>query len=401
MKLSTNNLKQSFIQSGGTGINSLLGLGFYLLAARSLGVASFGYFSFLLGFSLLASELGDLGFNSALIKFGSSEKFSAIFTLAALERIFVSVVLIFIFLIASTFFDHNLLLSGFVAVSLLLTSLITQSLNSRQAYGTSVLSNLFGNTTRLLLTFLLIKTSQFNAIEAMWVFLFGALITAAFGLISLRQIFKANLIDLNQAKKIWREVFRFNRYIAGSFGLSSLAAKLDIPILYTLAGPVAVGAYSGAQKISSIIPQLIASLETVFSPKLSQGENTKQDFKDYLILSAISAVVLLLFIPVATPIVHFVFGSKYESSIFLFQIFLVGLSIFSLSGPLTSVVLYRFGKSNYHFFGSLGQILISVGLFFLLIPKLGAVGAAVAFVAVQFFNLIYYLFTWQHVHNRS
>lgn len=401
MQVINTNIKQSLFLSLGTGLNSVLGLIFYLVVARSLGIAGFGYFSFLLGFSFLASELADFGFGSALIKFGSQDRFPAIFTLSALGRLLAAALLLIIFSTGSLFSDKNLILSAVGAISLLLASLFTQSLNTRQAYSAFVGASISGNLVRLVLTLYLGMPGSLSPEVAMWLFSVGALFTAGIGLAVLVRSFRSNLLDINGAGKIWPEVFRFNRFIAGSFGLSSLAAKLDIPLLYSLAGPVATGAYSGAQKLSSVIPQFISGLETVFSPKLSLGKSPNKDFKDYLILAMVSAATMLLFIPVAGQVIELFFGNKYHDSIFLFQIFLLGLALFALSGPFTSTVLYRYGKSNFHFFGSLGQLAVSLLLFLLLIPGFGAAGAAMAFVGAQCFNLLYYLFVWHHVHHNS
>lgn len=380
MKLSGNSYWQSFFLSGGTILNSLLGLAFYVLVARNLGVENFGRFSFVLGLGLLAAELGDLGFGSALVKFGSKKEFSRIFSLVFAERIVAATVILLIFLPWEIW-------SAVVGISLLFFSLATQGFLARQKYASYIGINLLGNITRLfVLPFFppLIVFSLGNA--------------AAFfaGLILHKEKF-----DFRKLKKDFFKVFIYSRWLALSYGVTSLAAKIDVPLLFLLGGAQITGIYSSAQKLLSVFSQLVGALEGIFAPKISNIFSRKKALKDYFLVSLIAVAGIFLTIIFSGKVIPFIFSNKYLAAVKVFNWLLLGMGFFFLSGPFTAVVLYQKGKSAYHLLGSVAQLIITAGLFLFLIPRFGIWGAVASFIFSQFFNFGYYLFVWQYVRNRS
>lgn len=379
MKLSENSYWQSFLLSGGTILNSFLGLIFYVLVARNLGVENFGRFSFVIGLGLLAAELGDFGFGSVLVKFGSKRDFSRIFSLAFVERIVAATVILIIFL------PWEIWAAG-VGISLLFVSLMTQGFLARQKYTSYIGINLLGNITRLLI---------FPFFPPVVVFSFGNAVAFFAGL-----IFHGEKFNFKNLKEDFFKVFIYSRWLALSYGVTSLAAKIDIPLLYLLGGAQITGIYSSAQKLLSVFSQLAGSLEGVFAPKLSAPEN-KTPLKEYFLITGIVAILTLILIPFSGFIIPVILGAKYNGAIPVFNLLLIGIVFFYLAGPFTAVVLYQKGKSAYHLIGSVIQLVINVSLFLVLIPNFGIWGAVVTFIFSQFFNFGYYLFVWQYVRNRS
>mgnify|MGYP001567315805 FL=1 len=376
-------LRQSVLVSAGTVFNSLLGLLFYILVAKNLGVEKFGHFSYLLGLGLLAAELGDLGINSAIVKFGSGDKFSAIFSFAIVQRaiIFVPIIIIFLYL--------GLFPSAAVAIGLLLAYLTTQGLLARQKFSLQVFANISGNLLRLLL---IIATP----LSAITVFFLGTIGTFIIGMLTLFKEFKG--FDLN--KKFAKEILRFSLPAAGSFSLSSIASKIDVPILYSLAGPVAVGLYSSAQKLASVIPQIASALDGVFAPKFSQKSPTA--LRQYLILAGLISLGILIFIPFSGTLITFVFGNKYLGSETVFQILLLSFIPFFLSGPFLGKILYGLGKTKHLLLVSTVNLIISITGLIILIGIFQANGAALTFVITNTVALVFYVlisFIFRHQAN--
>ncbi len=365
----------------GTILNSLLGLIFYVLVARNLEVSGFGYFSFLLGVGILVAEISDLGSSSALIKFGTKDRFGSIFSLTVIHRILASI-LIFIGLWAGP--------SAFVAVSLLLVSLITQSFVALQKYPALVATNILGNLIRLGLTFYLISVGMLTPVSAIGIFALANFIAFVFGAILLAKLKGLTFFRFDQARIIFPEVFAYSRNIAISFGMSSVSAKIDVPIIYFLGGPTTVGLYSSAQKLTSVLSQLAGAIENVFSPKFSNGGNIAHHFKDYFLINGLFAGLLILAIPFTGFLVPLIFGEKYILAIGVLNLLLAGLALFFLTGPLTAFILYARGKSIFLIAGSFLQLVVTLILYFLLIPTMGATGAAIAFVGANLVSLIYY-----------
>lgn len=368
--MSNRTIFQSVFVSLGTVTNSILGLLFYVLIARSLSVSGFGNFSFILGFGLIAAEIGDLGLGTAIVKFGTGKHFASIFTLALMERLAVGLILLLV---------PNFYFSAITGLSLLFVSLVTQSFLARQEYGNYVLTNIFGNIVRLGLVFYLVNRAFLGVETGLHAFVLANFMAFFLGTILIVLKDKKLPLNFSHLAKNFFEVFNYSRWVALSFSLASLGAKLDIPIIFLLSGPTATGIYASAQKLVSAFLQINAAIDGVFAPKFSTTNETKKVVKQYLFLTTIIALGLLIFLPVSPIIINFIFGSKYIFAIQIFQIMTLGIIFIFFSAPFAGAILYRFGKSNYHFLVSAIQLLLSLFFYFLLVPPLGAVGAAMGF----------------------
>lgn len=380
-------LIQTVILTSGTLVNSGLGLLFYLLIGRNLPVSDFGYFSFLLGVAILAAELGDLGINASIIKLGHGEDFRSIFTVAWIQRLIVGVILIAMAIIAQLFYPANFLLSALVALALLATYICLQSLLAKQKYLSYVFSNVLGNLVRLGVVWVLISQRLLSSETAIGSFLVGSAVTllVGFGLVTV--IERGLPLTTSNLTEALNKMVKFGGWLGVSFGISAAASKIDSPLVFSLAGPASAGLYASAQRIASVLPQISTAIDNVFSPKLAKSENSSHYFKQYLVLAVIASVTLLICIPFAGLLISLTFGQAYLPAIPAFQIILLGFSVFLLSGPFTSSVIYRFGRTKLNVISSLGQFVISIVSMSLLIPPLGAVGAALAFVITNLFSL--------------
>lgn len=382
---------QTAILTSGTLINSGLGLVFYLLIGRNLEVSSFGYFSFLLGIGILATDLGDFGVNASIIKLGHGEKFRSIFTVALIQRLIVGLILIVVALFAQLFYPANFLLSALVAFALLTAYICLQSLLSKEKYFSYAASNIIGNVARLGIVWLLISSNLLSSDTAIGAFVIGSLVTVVAGFAIIVVSEKGLPFTQTKLAEAFRGMVQFGGWLGISFGISAAASKIDSPLVFSLAGGTSAGLYSSAQRIASVLPQISTAIDNVFSPKLAKTQKPNHFFRQYLVLATISAVVLLASIPFASALIGLTFGSAYLPATQAFQIILFGFSIFLLSGPFTSSVIYRFGKSKLNVASSLGQLIISLASMTVLIPLYGATGAAIAFVITNIFNLLFYI----------
>lgn len=381
----------------GTVINSLLGLVFYILLARFLGVNFFGEFSFYLSLGVMAAEIGDLGFSSSLVKFGG-DKFRENFSLVFFQRVAAVLIIIFIFLAGSLLFKKPLLIySAATGASLLFLSLITQSFLTRQFYPGFVFSNIFGNTFRLIITYFLATTNLLTVVSSLVVFTLANFFATIFGYVFITFREKDLMLGFDKLFENFRRVWQYTKYVAMSFTVTSISAKMDIPIIYLLAGPGGAGLYSSASKLLSVFPQVSVAFEGVFSPKISQNEN--KAFKDYLTLSGLACLGLLMVLPIANIVIPVLFGSEYILAIPIFDILILGLIPFFLSGPFAATILYRFGKSSYHFLISMVTWGVSLFLYFVLVPNFGAVGAALTAGITNIVTFALYVFIYKKFKN--
>lgn len=360
--------------------NSILGLVFYVLLARNLTVSQFGTFSFLLALGILAAEISDLGLNAAIVKLGAGPRFPAIFTFVFRERLVTLVVLLAIFYSLGAVFEQSLIYSGLVATCLLLSFVVTQSLIARQRYFAHVAANVSGNLLRLAIVWALVSLPGLTIVSGLVAFCLGAAFTFAFGLTALLGEFKSRLWQPGNIFRRGREVFGFSLPTAVSFSLSSLAGKIDVPIVYFLSGEMFAGVYSSAQKLVSVFPQIAAAVEGVFAPKYSLGKSYSRLFRQYLLISAVGAAGVVGLMPMGRIIIPVLLGESYLGSVVVFQILLVAMVFVFLSGPFAATILYYQGKPVRHLAVAVVSFLATFGLYLYFVPWWGAVGAAAATV---------------------
>ena len=386
--------KQSLLVTAGTVSNSLLGLVFYILVARVLGLIGFGQFSFYLGFGIMAAELGDLGASAALIKFGSlKETFPRIYSFVFLQRLSAILLITIIFMITGN------LICALIAAGLLLASLSIQGLVARQKFAPQIAANIFGNLLRLGLAFLLNLNNNLTPITTLYIFFIGSMTTYLSGQLVILAEFGFGLFNCEKIREVSSCVFKFRFPTALSFSAASVSSRVDIPIIYVFAGPASVGIYSSAQKLVSILPQVLSAVDTVFAPKLSLKSVTA--FKEYIILSVIGGAGLILGAFIAGPLAVIFFGREYEKAgLTLSLLFLANIPLF-LSGPFAAKILYGYGKSNYHLVVSIIGLIFSLAGYFYLVPLFGAPGAALSVGIANIAALFSYIYISKKLNEKN
>ncbi len=385
------NSRSSAVLALGTILNSLLGLAFYTLVLRNLTLADFGYFSYILGIGVLAAGLGDLGFGASIIKFGHSEKFRQVFTVAISEALIISALFFLLALVGELIFQAGLINSALIAFSLLTLSMVTQSFLAKQKYYHFVITNICGNAVRIALALLAVFSGILSPQNALLIFTLANFSALIIGLAFLFILEGGWLISFRDFSLNVVTAMKFSSWLGGSYLLSTIVNKIDIPLVYALAGPAATGIYSSAQKLSSVFPQLVASVEGVFTPKFSRDKEITKSFKDYLWITAGLVALLILAMLLSPFVINLLFGQKYAGAVGIFVLLLIGMVFFSLAGPYTAKVVYYLGRTDLHLLSSVLQLFLGVILYFLLIPPLGADGAAITFIAV---NIFLWLFFW-------
>ncbi len=364
----------AFILSAGTLINSLLGLAFYILAARTLGIEGFGTLAYFLGLGILAAELLDWGFSQAIIKFGHHGKLGNIINLVLVQRLGVCLILLLCTWVAG----GHYWLSAQTAIALLFLTVTSQAFLAQQKYLLQVGSNIFGNLVRLAGVFYLITSNHLTVPAFSWAFIWGAVISfgLGFGILLADKTIKFTSFDFLAQ---WKNTRRFSSWLGGSQIIASAGAKLDVPILFWLGGPVVVGLYASAQKLTSIFPQIAVALENVFSPRFSaRHANFAKDTQSYKILTWLLVACLITCAAISPIAIPLIFGVKYLEAIPIFIGLTVALIPFVLSGPPITNLVYRHGRSHQHFVISLVSTLATLIGYLLFIPFYGVYGAVLS-----------------------
>lgn len=130
--------------------------------------------------------------------------------------------------------------------------------------------------------------------------------------------------------------------------------------------------------IDSMRPIIFSSVERV-----KEFENKMVSLYSFIIwLSLFQCTIITMFAPL---IVHIMFGGDYTGSVMILRI-VVWFTTFSYIGTVRNIWILAKGYQKYLWIINLSGALLNVLINLLLIPKYGAVGAAIASVVAQFFT---------------
>ncbi|MFA6513908.1 MAG: flippase [Patescibacteria group bacterium] len=204
----------------------------------------------------------------------------------------------------------------------------------------------------------------------------------------LRWKFKKDL-----AKEIWRDSWPLMLSSAAAF----IYLKIDQVMVGKIMGDSAVGIYAAGVKITEIFYFLPGIICGSLFPAIVNARNTNKDLyyrrlkNFYFLLGSLGFLVAAPIAFFAKPIISIIFGSEYLAAIPVLQIYIwssIGLFLAAAAGQQ----LMAENRSKDIFLVNFISMIINVGLNFILIPKLGIIGAAVATLITYFVTPTWMLF---------
>ena len=169
-----------------------------------------------------------------------------------------------------------------------------------------------------------------------------------------------------------------------------LNLRLDFVLLGALTGPAVVGIYSVASKFAELLRLLPLSTTYVLYPKYSRDGAAGAAGEARRLLPRMGATTLMAAVPLglgAGFLLPTVFGDEFVAAVVPAQILLVGLAGEGMSSVVTAY-LYGSGRPGLNSIAMGAGLVTTVALDLLLIPRFGAIGAAVAssaaYLAVMF-----------------
>lgn len=394
-KLLNQSFRQSALVTGGTILNSALGLAFYILAARVMGPAVFGGFIYFVNLAILFSEIADWGMTSSLVKFSDGgQKLSLFFSAVLSLRVGILIIFALLGLFMGFVINRQYFQMWLAAASLLMVNLVYYSFLAKKQYLLYVFSNLSGNVLRLVVAYFFYL--QGLGVTTSWLQLYAGVNFLVFmgGLVYLIQNNEGRLIHNKNIVSSIKQLFGFSKWLGGSFSLASLGAKIDIPIIYWLGGGTLTGIYASAQRLISIVPIVSSALDNVFAPKFSSRENYENNLREYFFMVLIIIVGIVIILPLSGSMITLFFGEQYLLAIDTFKGLAIGMGIFLLTTPFTSALVYYFGKPQKQFWISVLQLACTIGLYLILVPKFGLVGIVASFITIQVLSLLIYVITF-------
>lgn len=178
--------------------------------------------------------------------------------------------------------------------------------------------------------------------------------------------------------KVWR--YGLAMWAAGALGFAAL--RVDVYLLALYRGPAAVGVYAVAVSFAELCWLIPGALNAVMVPKVAAESEQALALTTRLErlvwpVTLAAAVGLAL---VAVPVIPFLFGSEFQGAVLLLALLLPGAVAIAVSS-MPSAYLLGSGWVRDYALAAVCNVAVNVGLNLLLIPRMGAEGAALASVA--------------------
>lgn len=385
--------KNTFWLFTGQLVSRLFRAAIVIYAARVLGAASWGAFSYALGIAAFLTIFSDIGINALITKEASRNPelknqylSTAFFTKLGLLAVFVIGTI--------AFFPH---LTKIEEAAMIMPILIfvfafdtLRDLGSALSRALEKMEieagvQIFTNLTIVILGFLLLTANPISRSLA-----FAYAIGSGIGLLAilyvLRDHFKNIFNNFSAAliKPIIGTAWPFA--LLGIMG--AILLNTDIIMLGWLRTPEEVGYYSAAQKtiyLLYILPALLAS--GIFPAMARLAKNEPEKAKTLLEKSL--ALVFIAAVPIAligfffgAPIINLLFGAEYSPAISTFKILMATILIVYPSTILGNAIFaYDHQKSFVWIVGL--TFVTNVVLNFIFIPSFGIEGAAIGTILTQ------------------
>lgn len=366
-----------------------------ILVSRELGPASYGEFALLIAIFTFITQLSDFGTSTSYVTYLSTHrdararvlgtvlvfKLLAGLLLAALLWLLASPISVYFFG-RDTFASYLQLAAPALLFHTMLATLVAhcQALEQFSAYN---LLNIAHHATRCLsiLAVLLLAghSDRFSLFVYIYFFAAGGVAVAA--------ITRFDIIVALDWPVI-RSIYRLGFWIF----LSSIAVlvqmRIDMVMLKKLAGAEQVGLYSVASNVAMALPLVTMSLTATLMPKMAallEG-GTIRDFVGRVLRHTKYVLGVSVLLQLLSPLlIYGVFGSAYAGSVPVLVVLVLSYMFGVIVNPI-SLIYYQIGKSFMLTAVNWGQLLIGYVCNLLLIPSLGATGAALSSLTLHIFS---------------
>ncbi|MEZ4195106.1 MAG: flippase [Candidatus Paceibacterota bacterium] len=375
-----------FAARGATFVTSFLTMA---MVARYLGPENLGKISYAQSFVSILSVFASLGIDQILYRdlTAKPEKEHGLIGTAVLAKFIFGFFAFVLSIVLSLSIDNETLLTQLVAITAF-TFLINPLGTIAILFQAKVQARYTSHATIFIAFFIPILKILVIVFDKGVLFFAGllvieALISTVWSLYIYINKFKQNPLEWKFEWSIFKQLMNdsWPFLFAGFF--SYIYARIDQVMLQQYLGSTSVGLYDVAVRISNIwsfIPALIIS--SVFPALVSAKKISRLSYLQryraltILVMAITLAVTLFVFI-FARPIILILFGEKFIESIILLQIYIWSGAV-GILGILVQQYLITENKGRIHLYLTLTGALINISLNLFMIPRYGAVGAAIS-----------------------
>jgi O-antigen/teichoic acid export membrane protein len=175
---------------------------------------------------------------------------------------------------------------------------------------------------------------------------------------------------------------RFASLMVLSAVISQITTRVDIWVIGSLLDSSQIGIYSVATKFTMPLTMLLGAVSTALWPRAggaTDGPAARVLLLRTLRLSGLLSVVTVAYSVGAPLVAGWLFGDVYAPATTLAQVLCIRYCLSILVNPL-GIIGFNLGLVRLYCLLNLLQLTVVVGLNVLLLPKIGAMGAAVSLV---------------------
>ncbi len=205
-------------------------------------------------------------------------------------------------------------------------------------------------------------------------------------------------------KVIFKETLTFGKWMSLQSIVLVIQSRLDTYLLSYYTNPEQVSYYDIAFKVQGLILFMIGSFNTVILPKMTELsdnqsiKNAVNKMSKLILLISLTFLPLIVIVPYFLP---FVFGVKYASSVVPLMIMLGSLIPHVWIFPFNNA-LYATGVSRPFFISVSLQLIANVIVSIILLPKYGAIGAAISYAVINVIALLNSLYFYRkHMYEKN
>lgn len=391
---------------------NILGNGLHLVAlvilGRDLPIEQFGLYLLLHAGMMLMAQVADFGLNTTLVKqyqdhlARSHPRQGEILLRHALQlkMVLAGVIAVSAALVAGPVSAH--VLDGPDATRLFRIVCLgawfsciwyycQASLQARQRFGWHALLTAGNHALRLMLITVLWLAGRLTLEAAVWVLvlipLFGSTCAA---LLWPGAFWRARSTPYDLKKNI-SSLFHFSKWIFLSSLTASIILRVDIFLLGLFSDHFNVGQFGVAERFAGVFPLIAGAVSSVLLPRFATIRSREQighildELRRLIPMLAIGLAVVML---VAHPLIPFLMGAEFQPSVWVFDVLALGFSLAIVLNPLSFFCL-SFDRPHWITYMCLCQLVLNVLADVLLIPSMGAIGAAYGSLLVRIFALFY------------
>lgn len=378
-------------------ITAFLGFAVTALVARELTDVEVGSYFLLLSLIniLIPFSIAGLGYNIIKIEGGFGECFSFAFVFIVLSSFFISLIVVFFYYLGFFLAEVDNLywfISPLIIINCLSDFLSYAYQRARKAWLGGFLLVML---RQLLMIIMLFSSDNIDLNDLLQYSIWSGVLSLLVSCYFIRKIVSISFPSINKGFTYLKQ--------SNTFMYNHIMAAINGSIIPVLLGIIStssnVAYFTIALKVASLTSFVLIPLNRVVAPRFSKNFNAN----DFVGLKNTSRLSSKLAIFLTVPLVGFMFifsqpilsyfGESYlDRSLVVLYIMLIGQLINGLSGSVGWLLQMSNNEKLYRNI-SLVNIILSIILAYLLIPYMGAVGAAITYsFSLIFMNVVSYFY---------